>query len=568
MHDLSRTTSNNSNYSGFALPPSLANSVVLSQIPEEQAFGIYCRLSREDKRSCDQSLSIENQKRILLDYAESNKYNVRGVYDQDDGYSGTTFDRPGWALLMADVAAKNINAIMVKDLSRLARNSAEADGFIEEYCVQQNLRLIAVQDNVDCLDGEVDDSVSMRNYFNELHAKNTSRSVRNSKRNTAMHGLFTGSYAPFGYQKDPTNKHKLLPSEDAPIIQEIFTRIANGETTREIADDFNKRGIITPSQRIVGNDPTHPNRVPVSLVWTSQTISSILNNVVHIGHLAQGKRRNLSYKSKKRVSVPAEKHIVVLDTHEAIVAVDIWNAVQLKRTGHRKPRKSQSSTEVSLFAGIVKCSDCDSNLVINRKKGKPDEMCRLICAQYTNAGKHACSTHAINYGALYDIVLNDLRHYSQLLIEDKQALYDKLYSELLGEEQRRTKSQKGSILSIKAQLESVHLNIEKLYEEKWSGGITKEMFERMHKKYSTEEDSITKKLREYETEAAATRDTEEQVSSWMDLVKQVADIEELDRNILLPLIDRIVVHNRVTTKGKTKQRVEIYYKFVGSLKIK
>jgi len=93
------------------------------------------------------------------------------------------------------------------------------------------------------------------------------------------------------------------------------------------------------------------------------------------------------------------------------------------------------------------------------------------------------------------------------------------------------------------------------------------MFERMHKKYSTEEDSITKKLREYETEAAATRDTEEQVSSWMDLVKQVADIEELDRNILLPLIDRIVVHNRVTTKGKTKQRVEIYYKFVGSLKI-
>jgi len=403
---------------------------------------------------------------------------------------------------------------------------------------------------------------------NEWLARNTSKSVRNTKRSFAMHGLFYGSYAPFGYCKSPGNKRHLIPSEDAPIIQEIFTRVANGETTREIADDFNRRGIITPSQRIVGNDPAHPNRVPVSPVWTSQTISSILNNVVHLGHLAQGKRRNVSYKSKKRVAVPADKHIVVLNTHEAIITIDVWNTVQQKRTGHRKPRKTRSSSEVSLFAGIVKCSCCGSNLVINRKKGKPDDMCRLICARYTNAGKTACSTHAIKYGALYDIILNDLRYYSQSLIEDKQALYDKLYTELLGEEERHKMFQKGNIASIKVKLEIVHLNLEKLYEEKWNGSMSEEMFERMHSKYSAEEKHIIKMLEEYESEAEATRDTEKQVSSWMDLVKQVADIEELDRNILLPLIDRIIVHNSVTTRGKPKQRVEIYYKFVGNVKIK
>lgn len=336
------------------------------------------------------SSSIQTQEDILEDFV---KYQDIEVYDTciDDGYSGTTFDRPGWKRMIEDFNAGKINMIIAKDLSRISRESHEFGLLLEEYC-SKNLRIVSITDGVDTLDNSNAQIMDMIIMYNSWYPRDVSKKTRNAKAIKVKQGKFIGNYPTFGYRKDPQDNNHLIPSDDANLVQEIFLRIERGETTRQLADDFTRSGFITPSVRINTMNGEYKRRVPESDVWNTSTITNILDNLSYIGHMEQHKRQKISHKGKERRMVPAEERIIVYNTHEPIISTELWNSVQSLRKSRPKVQKMKK-TGVSLFSGFVRCADCGRALALMAEKGI------LRCTKYNNGGKSACSV--IQFGKMH-----------------------------------------------------------------------------------------------------------------------------------------------------------------------
>lgn len=401
--------------------------------------------------------------------------------------------------------------------------------------------------------------------FNGWYPRDISKKTRMAKLTRAENGWFLGSRAPFGYQKSPEDKHVLIPNEDAPVVLEIFQRAASGETVRQICDDFNAQGVTTPSMRLYMEDPLHPNLARISPVWTYPSISNMLNNMVYIGHTVQHKREVVDFTTKQRRTVPADQHIVVKDTHEPIIPVELWNAVQASRKGRSTPKKTRRSPELNLFAGYVFCADCGGVLAATKKENKSVEYDLLRCARYNNGGKHACSSHSIRFDALYALVLEDIQHYTRLAAEDEQALTNRLHQLLLAEEQADIKAREKEIAAMRQKLEVLHQKIECLYDEKFERGMEEETFQGLLARYQDEKASLEQTLAALKAEAFQTRDTEKNIHQWMGAVKQAVSVDKLSRGLLATIIDRIVVYERKKTEDGFRQRVDIYYKFIGNI---
>lgn len=563
MNSLSRTSSIKDKAS-FVLPPAVLRENEKSASGKNQpaSVGIYCRLSREDGND-HTSVSIENQQTFLSLYARDQGWEVHDIYI-DDGVSGTTFDRDDLKRLIQDCETGKINTVLVKDLSRFGRDYVKM-GEMEEYFKERNIRFIAVQDNVDSFAGYDTLITSIRNILNENHAADTSRKIRLARRTAAGQGKYMGSYPPFGYIKHPDNKYLLIPSEDAPIVAEIFRRVDEGETMREICDDLNARKVITPSMRIAVSYGGTSNRTPISNAWNTTTVAHMLDNEKYIGHMIQGKRTTVSHKNKNRIPVDLDSQIFVENTHEAIVPIEVWNRIQERRKKQSVPRKRKNRSELNLFAGYVYCADCGSVLAATKKTGKSVEYDLLRCARYNNCGRSACSGHTIRYDALYTLLLHDIQIHTRLVAEDEQALVDALYRVLLNGEEKDAKLRDKQISSTKAKLAALQTKVERLYEEKWERDMPENIFQSMSKRYAAEKAEMENTLADLQSQMERTRDTEQDIADWMKAIRKCIGVKELTRKILGLLVDKIIVHEKTDDEGIKRQKVEIYYRFVGRL---
>lgn len=251
--------------------------------------GIYLRLSRDDGNSNAESMSIVTQKQMLTDYVKERGWDLTETYI-DDGYSGTTFDRPAFQRMLKDIEHGYIDCVITKDLSRLGRNYAKTGYYTEEYFLEHGVRYIAVNDNVDTMKDD-NDIAPFKNILNEMYAKDISRKIRSARAVSARQGKFLGSKPPFGYTRCPTDKHKLIIDEKpAQIISRMFDMFASGDSGRHISDVFNNEGILSPRayyyQQIGRENPLNE-----SMTWNSNTVMQLLKNPVYIGNMVQGKRR-------------------------------------------------------------------------------------------------------------------------------------------------------------------------------------------------------------------------------------------------------------------------------------
>lgn len=251
--------------------------------------GIYLRLSRDDGNSNAESMSIVTQKQMLTDYVKERGWDLTETYI-DDGYSGTTFDRPAFQRMLKDIEHGYIDCVITKDLSRLGRNYAKTGYYTEEYFLEHGVRYIAVNDNVDTMKDD-NDIAPFKNILNEMYAKDISRKIRSARAVSARQGKFLGSKPPFGYIRCPTDKHKLIIDEKpAQIISRMFDMFASGDSGRHISDVFNNEGILSPRayyyQQIGRENPLNE-----SMTWNSNTVMQLLRNPVYIGNMVQGKRR-------------------------------------------------------------------------------------------------------------------------------------------------------------------------------------------------------------------------------------------------------------------------------------
>lgn len=365
---------------------------------------LYMRLSKDDEGALE-SVSIQNQRKMLYAYAKEQGFPVYSEYI-DDGYSGTNFDRPGFLRMIADIEAGLVNLVLTKDLSRLGRDYITAGQYTEIYFPSKGVRYIAVNDGYDS-QSPYKDMIPFKHVMNEMVARDTSRKIRSAFLARMKEGDFIGNFAPYGYQKDPLNKHHLLPDPEAgKVVKEIFSRAARGESPSEIANALTKEGLLPPlSYRTLHHPSPSPKESPKDDRWRGATISKMLQNEVYLGHMIQGKTYKPSFKSPVTLKTPAENQIKVLNTHEPLITPEEF--AEAKRHLKRRTCHKQGSFQ-NIFSGLAFCADCGKPMsaVGSRKKGA---LATLVCGAYKAHGKEACTNHAIDYSALLELVQAELK---------------------------------------------------------------------------------------------------------------------------------------------------------------
>jgi len=530
--------------------------------------GIYCRLSREDLKNGkqDNSVSIENQKAMLMAYAEKQGWAVYKPYVDDD-VTGTTFNRPGLNEMMNDVESGEVNCVIIKDLSRFGRNRIESALHREKF-LSLRVRFIAIEDNCDNLDelnqtGSYDMLTPLKEMINEMYAADVSRKVRSVKRLMAEQGKFANSRAPYGYMKSPEDKHVLIVDENvAHNVTRIFDLYLGGETGRAIADVFNQEGILPPNEYYYSTinkpNPYHNNKN----CWGSATIMNIIKNPVYYGAMANGKRNVTSFKDKRVKRKPFNEWTIIENTHTAIVPKEKWSMAQkTHEENDRQGVKRRCNGEISIFAGIAKCSDCGGGMVFNRKEYKSYTKEFYRCSTYNQKGKEVCPPHIIDYDVLYQAVLDDIKQYAVLGADDEDKLINKI---LKSNDEFKTRSLSRYEKNIREsqnrirEIDGLMLN---LFEEKIAGNVTDVMFKRLSGKYEEEQARLITLLEQLENEFAECKRQKKDISGYVKRIKECLSIDSLTRDIVVELIDKIEVSETYDTDGERNIDISISYKF-------
>ena len=527
--------------------------------------GIYLRLSRDDGTD-NESMSISNQRNMLMDYANERGWEIEDTYI-DDGISGTTFDRPGFQRLISDIEKKRINMVIVKDLSRLGRNYAQVGNYTDFFFPKHNVRFIAIGDNVD---SEKDnDFAGFLNVIHEHYAKDASRKIKTVKKTQMKKGQFIGSQPAMGYMRDPEDKHHLIINDDgAEIIRRLFHLYTLGESARHIAEIFNGEGVPTPRVHFF-NRLGKPNPYSQDAeTWGSATIMRLLKNQVYIGHMAQGKRRKKSFKLKKRDVIPEDNWVVVKNTHEALIDEVTWNRVQsiIKQNKRRTTPRLKKDGTVSLFSGKVFCADCGAKMTYQLvKNGGYVDSSRYRCSTYSNQGKTACSFHAIREDELEAIVLNEITKFSKIAVNYSETLLTRLI-----EINNRIKSKNGTLIEKQLQkterdLNSLATKIDVLIEQIANGNISETMFKKLMNGYETKQEELSEKRTSLKSELNEVIDNTKHISDIIDNFKARNYITELDRETVVELIDHIEVFRKEKSDTGYIQRIDIYFNFIGEI---
>ncbi|MBD5486803.1 MAG: recombinase family protein [Lachnospiraceae bacterium] len=499
---------------------------------------LYIRLSREDGDKSE-SLSISNQRLQLMEFVsrETDLY----LYDTyiDDGYTGTNFNRPAFERMIKDIESRNVQCVVVKDLSRLGRNMPEVSRYINEYFPVKKVRFIAINDSVDRkyydIDASEDMMIDVKNMFNGFYPKDISKKVRSTFRTKQSNGQFIGAFASFGYVKSAKDHNKLEVDEyAADIVRRIFAMYVKGIGQNTIAKILNEENIPCPSEykKQQGLNYHNSNRLDATSYWTYSTIRNILKNEIYIGNMVQNKSFRQMCK-KSAVSLPKEKWIVVENTHEPIIDRDTWDKVQdlLKRN----TRHTSLTENVHMFAGYLKCGDCGRAMVKIRRKG----VCFFNCGSYNRYGKKFCSIHSITEQELEGIVLDDLN----LIISSVKDI-----SRLIEEENQKQRKNHadflGDISKYQAEIDRLVMKKERAYDDYSDGLITRDDYMRYRDKYEQQISaarSAIEKINQLKSQVPAK-------NPWIEKLLQYEKLYRLDRDIVVEMISMIYIYENNTIK--------------------
>lgn len=521
--------------------------------------GGYLRLSDDDAQD-GTSVSIETQSKIVKDYCLKHGFLLYDTYP-DDGYTGTNFNRPNFKRLMEDAENGKINTIIVKDLSRFGRNYVQVGMYISEILPEMGIRFIAIGDNVDTGEDNVDYDlmVPIKNVFNEYYPADCSRKVRQAFITKASNGEFIGSQAPYGYRKSSEDKHVLeIDEETGPIVIDIFRMIAYlGYGYNKVARVLRERKIIKPAayqakiaHREFKGDPYD---------WNEATILKIVNNETYLGKLISGKRRKLSFKSKRVINQPEEKWIVIENVHPALISQELWDDAH-KALSSRK-RENHSGFD-NIFAGLLKCDKCGYALSIatpGYEKGF------YMCNTYRKKGPSRCSKHYIKYSEIYEAVLRDIQEVTSIIYNNEET-FVKMVIDKVGEsailEQKRIAKE---ISDLEQRIADLDVRFERMYDDRLNGMLSDSRFKDMSAKCEEEQARARDKIDELREWLASNKSDEENARLLVSKVKELSVIKELDREILNRLVDSIIIGDRIKTSEGVKQSIRINYKFLGEL---
>ena len=375
--------------------------------------GLYLRLSKDDDRQ-GESVSIETQRAIITDFCLDHSFTIHKEY-VDDGYSGLTFNRPGFQQLLEDVEAEEINMVITKDLSRLGRDYIMTGYYAEIFFPSKGVRYIALADDVDSFKGP-SDILPFKNILNDLYARDISKKITHAKHQRAKQGLFIGTQAPYGYCTTVENPSQLVPDpEAAEVVRTIFSLGAEGLGNVAIANELKARCIVTPSvykyrrgDERFARYSSVVNGKPFD--WCAATVGQILNNRVYLGELTSLKTQTINYKTKRRVTTPMEQRVVTANAHEALISAAQFEQVKQMRVGRVCLANIKRD---NLFRGKLFCECCGHPLVISKKQLKDCRTDIYLCMYHYKHPEICPKTHRVYHNVLYGYILNQIRTFAR-----------------------------------------------------------------------------------------------------------------------------------------------------------
>jgi site-specific recombinase family protein len=505
--------------------------VFKNSVDKENIAVMYLRLSKEDGEKVE-SNSISIQREIINSYVKRNQITMVKEY-VDDGYSGANFDRPNFKEMIKDAYDKKFDTIIVKDLSRFGRDYIEAGKYIQRIFPENGIRFISVNDNYDSKSADMNDThliLPIKNFINDSYCRDISNKVKSSQKIKREKGDYISAFAPYGYKKSEENKNKLVVDEQAaPNIKNIFDMKLKGYSSKAIADELNRLGVLTPRkykesqgfkcngfQNIKGGN------------WSAKAVNRIIENEVYIGNTLQGKSITLNYKNKKQIGKDKEKWIRVENTHEAIVSKEVFAIANTMLK--RDLNNSRGKGKIDIFTGMLFCKECGSSLIRRTVKYREREEVFYICSKYNK--EKSCSRHSIKEETLIKAMSKIIKSY----IEFNEKLYSKVQ---LIDINRNLKDNQIPILKReKAMTEEL---LSSLYLDLKEDVINKEEYQLFRKNYMEKltkiDESIQYRLKRQED----TKYKIDENKSWIIDINKYKNLSEIDRLSVVMLIDKIFI---------------------------
>ena len=526
----------------------------LPQVAKPWKAALYIRLSREDGDKVE-SNSITSQREILKEYLKLHPDIELHDFYIDDGWSGTNFDRPGFIRMMEDIYSGDVNCVIVKDLSRFGRNYTDAGNYLDNIFVRLQIRFIALNNGIDTATNNMNAAtrcitVGVQNVINESLAATTSVNVRGTLNVNREQGKFIGSFASYGYMKDPNDHHKLIiDPETAPVVRMIFEKFIDGCSIIGIAKDLNEMGIPNPTayKKLKGFNYKHPAGKKIDGLWPDSSVRRILRNEMYVGNMVQGKNTTISYKIKQCRAIPKEDWIIVEGTHEAIVDRETFDKAQ--SLFNQFIRKAPQKSEVDLFSGFVRCADCLRAMNKKTNSHPYGTYHYYRCGTSRKMKKSSCTNHTIRIDKMELAVLASIQGMIDSAVE-----MDKLIKRINSSPVKKKESSHicSAIDTHTAELEKLKGMIIDLYPDWKSGIISKEEYFTLKEQLTEKTTSLEKALENLKRTNEEFKNGITEDNDFISHFKKYGKIDTLTRAMVVELIDKIYVHEggRITISFK------------------
>lgn len=521
--------------------------------PEVEATcraAIYVRLSVEDKQSG--TASIETQQLIISQFLE--RYQEISVYHTyiDNGATGTNFHRPGFQQMLSDIEAGFVNCVIVKDLSRLGRNTIDTGYYIETYFPQRGIRFIAVNENYDTADP--DDAgfgilIPLRNMINEAYALDIGRKIKASQRQLMKDGKFIGARTPYGYLKAEDDCHQLIIDPvTAPVVRQIFEWAYAGAGLNTIAVRLNEAGITAPSHYKFGIGEISNEKQLGNGKWQTFTVAKMLHSEVYTGDLVQGHTKIIDH---KQVPAGPENLTVVRNTHEAIISRELFDAVQkiLEATAQASKAKTVRPYTANILKGKVFCAHCDRSLHRQRcVRKKTADRYIFHCLTNSRTAHGACPGVFIYEEELMEAL-------TRTILDNLDAALGKyaLCMEAPAQQTEAREELEQKIAFKKQERTRLSDLSRSLYESLTLGHITKDDYFSLRERYDAQLAQVNEDLRQLDKGLAA---LDAQLKKYQSIRRDAQSIRK-DRALTAELIARLIERIDITTE----KQIAVTFKF-------
>ena len=527
----------------------------------DKMTALYCRLSQEDDRA-GESLSIENQKAMLLQYAREHHF-PNPTFFVDDGVSGVTYDRPGFQAMLAEIEAGRVAVAITKDLSRLGRNSALTGLYTNFTFPQNGVRFIAINDNYDTIDpNRVDnDFAGIKNWFNEFYARDTSRKIRAVQKAKGERGVPLTTNVPYGYVKDPENPRRwVVDPVAADVVKRIFSMCMEGRGPMQIANQLKTDKVLTPSAYRALQGIKTPNKKPEDPCdWHSSTVVAILERREYTGCTVNFKTYTNSIWDKKQRDNPLEKQAIFPNTHEAIIEEAVFEKVQqVRQQRHRKTRTGRSS----IFSGLVYCADCGEKLYYGATNNYRPEGAFFDCSLHWKH-KDKCGTHYIRETVLSHMVLKHIQAVTGYILRHEAHFRAVMEEQLRLESSEQIRIRRKRLERNENRIAELKRLFIRIYEDNASGRLSDDRFDMLSLTYETEQKQLEAECITLRQEIEVQERQNENIEKFIQTAHKYVGIDELDGYALRELVSAIYVDAPDKSSGKRVQHIHIKYDGLG-----